>query len=158
APAQWGPGREYPLVLGPNAGGFPSVYAGTDEPVNLWLAQIHGRVVYGKLGESPFADTATQIRQRFASGLVGEIVPRGLTGLEIGGTRFIHRPWTGFPHLSVLRRPFEGFVSNNLPGSTINDTLENQVGSVFARWALPAARAEFYGEFYKEDFVGGFHV
>jgi len=40
---------------------------------------------------------------------------------------------------------------------SVNEANENQMGSVFARWALPAAKAEFYGEFYKEDFAGPFH-
>ncbi|HEY9226557.1 MAG TPA: hypothetical protein VIP11_07930, partial [Gemmatimonadaceae bacterium] len=37
AAQQWGPARDYPLVLGPNGGGFPSVIAGTSRPVDLWL-------------------------------------------------------------------------------------------------------------------------
>ncbi len=158
APQRWGPAREFPLVLGPNAGGFPVVYAGTSEPVNLWLFRLHARVIYGELGQSAFIDTVAGTNKRLASGLVMSLMPRGVPGLEIGASRFIHHPWTGFPNSAELARPFSGIISNNLPGSDLNQHFENQNASVFARWALPSARAEFYGEMYREDYPGGFHV
>ena len=88
--------------------------------------------------------------------MVGTIEPRGAPGLEIGGTRFIHDPWpeNGLS-LSTLRRPISGGL--NLSGIVTNVPAENQVASVFARWALPAAKAEFYGEMYREDYPGHFH-
>ncbi len=154
-PQLWGPARDYPLVLGPNAGGFPMVYVGTGEPLNLWLFRIHARIVYGKLGESSFAAPVDTTTQRLGSGLVATILPRGLPGLELGGTRFIHQPWTGIPDTHTLLRPLSnGF---NIDGLAVNEVEENQVASVFARWALPAAKAEVYGEFYREDFPGAFH-
>jgi hypothetical protein len=156
ASQRWGPARDYPLVLGPNAGGFPSLYLGTSTPVNLWLFKIHGRVVYGALSQSALAAPVDGQRWRIGSGVVGTILPRGVPGLEIGGTRFIHRPWEGtIVSLQTLRRPFSGGL--NLSGIAQNEELENQVASVFARWALPAAKVEFYTELYREDFPGHFH-
>src|SRR5674476_606612 len=35
APQRWGPASDYPLVLGPGAGGFPHAYLGTSKPINL---------------------------------------------------------------------------------------------------------------------------
>ena len=158
APQRWGPARDYPLVLGPNAGGFPMVFLGTSAPVDLWLFKLHARVIYGDLGQSAIADTAGGERRRLGSGVVATILPRGTSGLEIGGSRFIHQPWERVPGLHTLLRPFGTVVSDNLPGSTTNLALENQTASVFARWALPSAKAEFYGEMYREDFAGGFHI
>jgi hypothetical protein len=157
APQRWGPAREYPLVLGPNAGGFPSVYLGTSQPVDLWLFRLHARAVYGQLGQSAYTQLVDGERTRLASGLIAVILPRGVPGLELGVSRFIHRAWET-PTLSVLGRPFSGIISNNAPGSELNKATENQVASVFARWALPGAKAEFYGEMYREDYPGGFHV
>jgi hypothetical protein len=156
APQQWGPAREYPLVLSPNPGGFPTVFLGTSTPANLWLFRLHTRLVYSQLDQSPFSPVDTGDTRRFGSGIVGVIEPRGAPGLEIGGTRFIHDPWpdSGLS-LSLLRRPLSnGF---NFTSIAANPASENQVASAFARWALPAAKAEFYGEFYKEDFPGHFH-
>ena len=158
APQRWGPARDYPLVLGPNAGGFPMVFLGTSGPVDLWLFKVHARVIYGELGQSAFTDTVAGESRRLGSGVVATLLPRGTSGLEIGASRFIHRPWEGVPSLHTLLRPFGSGISDNLPGSTTNLALENQTASVFARWALPNAKAEFYGEMYREDFAGGFHV
>lgn len=157
APSRWGPAREYPLVLGPDAGGFPSIYAGTSDPVNLWLFRAHVRAVYGQISQSAFATPATDDGRRLGSGAIVVVMPRGASGLELGVARFIHRPWEGASSLNTILRPFSGFISNNT-GSTLNEEFENQMGSVFARWALPAAKAEFYGEMYREDYPGGFHV
>jgi hypothetical protein len=154
APQRWGPSRDYPLVLGPNAGGFPMLYAGTSTPVNLWAIQAHARLVYGELGQSSFAPPDTGERRRFAAGVVGVITIRGVPGLEIGGSRFIHRPWDDI-NRNAFERPFSGVISGGR--SKINQRDENQTASVFVRWAVPAAKAEFYGELYREDFPGAFH-
>ena len=157
APQRWGPSREYPLVLGPNAGGFPEVFFGSSEPVSFWLFKAHARLLYGALGQSSIARPVRGERTRLGSGLVVTVLPRGVNGLEIGASRFLDRPWEGWPAARTLFRPFAGVISNNGPGSRVNDSLENQNASVFARWVLPAARTEVYGEMYREDFPGGFH-
>lgn len=157
APQRWGPARDYPLVLSPNPGGFPTAFFGTSTPADLWLFRLHGRFVYSKLDQSAFSPVDTGDTKRLGSGVVATIEPRGAPGLEIGGTRFIHDPWpeNGFT-LSDLRRPLSSGL--NLVGGVTNDQAENQVASVFARWALPAAKTEFYGEMYREDYPGHFHT
>ncbi len=161
APQHWGPSREYPLVLGPNAGGFPNVFFGSSRPLNIWFAHVQGRLEYGELGQSSLSPQDTGNGRRLGSGLVGSLTPRGIPGLEIGGGRFFHRPWTGMPSLAALARPFSGIVTVSNPGvkpGGINVADENQVASLFARWALPSAKSEFYGEYYKEDYPGKFHA
>jgi hypothetical protein len=149
APQRWGPASDFPLILGPNAGGFPMAFLGTSQPMDLWLFRLHGRVVYGELGQTEFAAPVDGSVHRFASGLVVTLLPRGAAGLEIGASRFIHRTWDGFPNVREIARPF------SLSRENLTD--ENQMASVFARWALPNAHAEFYGELYREDFPGRFH-
>jgi hypothetical protein len=79
-----------------------------------------------------------------------------MDGLELGATRFIHNPWPDHGiTLGELRRPISSGL--NLSSIANNPATENQVASVFARWAFPAAKAEFYGEMYREDFPGHFH-
>ncbi|MGH7618924.1 MAG: hypothetical protein ACREPM_17025 [Gemmatimonadaceae bacterium] len=156
APQQWGPAIQYPLVMSPNPGGFPTVFAGTSTPLDLWLFRVHGRVVYSELGQSAYSPLDTGDTRRLGSGVVGTIEPRGARGLELGATRFIHDPWpaNGIT-FDTFRRPVSGGL--NLFGVAQNLEAENQVASVFARWALPAAKAEFYGEMYREDYPGHFH-
>jgi hypothetical protein len=157
APQRWGPAQDYPLVLGPNAGGFPGLYLGTSEPVNLWLFRAQARLAYGQLSQSRYSEPVAGERRRLGSGLVVSVMPRWLTGLEIGGMRFSHEPWPegGFT-LQSLSRPFAG-AGNLFGGVPTNVDAQNEVASVFARWAVPAAKAEMYGEFYKEDYFGKFH-
>jgi len=156
APQSWGPAQDYPLVLGPSAGGFPTVFLGTSTPLNLWLFRLHTRLVYSRLSQSSFSPLDTGNTERLGSGIVGTIEPRGLPGLEIGGARFIHNLWpgNGISFSSEFGRPLS---SGNILSHASNLLTENQVASIFARWALPAAKAEFYGEMYREDFPGQFH-
>lgn len=157
APNRWGPAREFPLVLNERAGGFPEVHLGTSEPFDLWLFRLHVRAMYARLSQSAFAAVDTGETLRLGSGAVVVALPRGLDGLEVGISRFAHRPWEGLPSANVLGRPFGAIISSNRPGSQINDLAENQVASIFARWVLPAGRLEVYAEMFKEDFPGGFH-
>jgi hypothetical protein len=155
-PQQWGPAREFPLVLGPSGGGFASVQLGTSRPVDLWLAKVHGRVVYGSLGQSRWSPSAEFGSRRLGSGVVALLTPRGIPTLELGATRFIHQPMpTGTLTAAMLRRPFSGGL--NLGGVAENVAYENQVASLFARWNFPRARLELYGEAYREDFPGRLH-
>lgn len=156
APQQWGPAREYPLVLGPNAGGFPEAFVGTSQPLDLWLFRAHGRLLYGELGQSDYTEPVDGETRRLASGLVLDLVPRWLPGLEVGASRFIHRPWEGFPTASALARPFSGIFGSGA-NAGVNLRNENQNASFFARWAVPAVKAEIYAEMYKEDYWGTFH-
>jgi hypothetical protein len=155
APQRWGPAYDFPLVLSPNAGGFPEFFLGTSRPANVWIGRLHARVVYGKLGESAIEDTVFGQRDRLGSGLVLSFLPRGIPGLEIGGTRFIHRPWQNPFSKSLLERPFSGGL--NVAGVATNILDENQVASVFGHWMLPVVRTDVYAELYREDFPGKFH-
>lgn len=156
APQKWGPEPDFPLVLGPNAGGFPMGFLGTSTPLNLWLFKFHSRLVYGQLTDSPEFAHVDSTRRRLGSGLVVALTPRGMDGLELGATRFIHRYWpSDIWDAAVLKRPFSGLISAT--GSNVNDTAENQMGSVFFRWVFPKNRLELFGEMYREDYPGAFH-
>jgi hypothetical protein len=141
--------------MSPNGGGFPHVYVGTNESVNLWFAHLNARWLFGQLRQSPFFAGEPSADTRYASGLVFSLEPRGAPGLEFGATRFFHGPWSsGGPTINQLRRPFSGLITSGDSGT--NSGVENQVASVFFRWALPKAGAEFYAEMYREDYPGTF--
>ena len=162
----WGAGDRYPLVLGNNAAGYPHLYVGTSAPLDLWLVKLHTRLAWGRLDQSdysPVVGSPTFVRldepgtRRFTSGLVAVVQPRGVPGLEIGGTRFFHSPWRrGGPTGADLGKPFELFYKQDVPNSSDNpldarSDVDNQVASVFLRWVLPPAGFELFGEYYKED-------
>jgi hypothetical protein len=158
----WGPSVEYPFILGNNAAGFPHLFVGSSRPFPIFVGEAHLRVIYGRLDQSDYsAVTGSKFyasrletgRVRFASGVVATFQPRGLDGLEIGGSRFIHSIWprSGIP-ASYFRKPLQAFLKVNQPG--IDQQLagtDNQLASLFARWAFRASGLEVYGEYGRED-------
>ena len=162
----WGPGDRYNMVLGNNAAGFPHAFVGTSHPLNLWVARVHARVVYGTLSQSTqsLIQGPTHARgpdqpgtRRFTSGLVATVQPRGLRGLELGGARFFHSPWREEgPLRPDFLRPFEGILkktltpSGQLPGDQFAD-VDNQLASIFGRWVFAPAGLELSAEYFRED-------
>ena len=168
----WGPGTEYPLLLGDNAAGFPHLFVGTSAPIDIFVGKIHGNVMWGELtqsqyspvtGPSLYTSPAEPGRKRFTTGfvLVGE--PRGITGLEIGGARFFHSIWprSGIPR-SYLTKAFQGLLKKNLPpdlppdprfqaGEPAKGIADNQLLEIFARWVLPRSGFELSAEYGRED-------
>ena len=152
---QWGPGNEFPLILGVNAPGFPHAFLGTSAPANVWLGHLHGRLVWGRLDQSPYSAEPAGSR-RFMSGVVAAFTPRGLPGFELGGTRFFHTPWPDQGlGVAEFAKPVEGFFKVGLRNTGVGEDgrsdLDNQLASVFARWVFPASGFELFGEFARED-------
>jgi hypothetical protein len=145
----WGPAREFPLMLSPNAGGFPHLYAGTRDGLPIGIGRLHWRVMGGAPAQSAWSPLPDSIA-RWAMGVAATFTPRGLPGLEVGGTRFIHalagRRW---PALGDYRRLFTGGLSGT---GKLNLSTENQLASAFFRWQPPRARFAAYGELLRDDY------
>jgi hypothetical protein len=151
----WGPAIDNPLILGNNAAGFPHLFFGTSQPVDIFIGRAHGRVEYGRLSQSQFAFPSDSETRRFASGIVGSFSPRGIPNLELGGARFFHSIWpdSGFTSHDFLR-PLEGFdyIARQGPRNTpVGLEGDNQLASVFFRWAFPQSGVEVYGEYGRDD-------
>jgi hypothetical protein len=146
---QWGPAVDQPLLLGANGAGFPHVFAGTSTPWNVGLGRVHGRILWGSLGQSEYSVERGHGSRRFASGIMAVFVPAGLEGLEVGVGRFFHEAWPedGL-RVRDLRQPVEALFRRTLEGTA---GTENQLASAYARWALPRGGFEVYGEFIRED-------
>lgn len=156
ASQHWGPASDHPVILGNNAGGFPHLFAGTAAPVNVGVGRLHGRVVWGSLRQSGWSSVQGHGSRRYATGIVAVFTPRGAPGLELGATRFFHVPWRqGGLKGSDLLKAFEGITKASLDSTGVGpdgrSSVDNQLASAFARWLLPAAGLEVYGEFGRED-------
>ena len=159
----WGPMEKYPFLLGPNAAGFAHLFFGTSQPLNLLIGHLSTRVLYGRLDQSRYSTVQGSKyyslpdepgRIRFASGLLADFQPAGMTGLDVGFGRFIQSIWppSGIPP-SFLRKPFRAFLKADL-SPTFDKTLaglDNELASAFFRWALPRSGVEVYGEYGRED-------
>lgn len=169
----WGPGQELPVILGNNAAGFSHLFAGTSEPLDIFIARLHGKVIWGELRQSEFSPVTGPDRyisraepgtRRFATGFVLVGQPRGFPGLEIGGARFFHSIWpaSGIPG-SYLTKFLQGFIKKNVtpdrladprfPGGGLDATgiSDNQLVSVFGRWVLPHSGFELHAEYGRDD-------
>jgi len=152
---QWGPAIDNPLILGNNAAGFPHVFFGTSQPVDIYIGRVQARIDYGRLSQSAYAFPSDSETRRFTSGLIATFSPRGAPGLDIGGARFFHSIWpdSGFTSHDFLR-PFEGlsYLANQGPGHTaVGLEGDNQLASIFFRWVFPRGAVEFYGEYGRDD-------
>jgi hypothetical protein len=147
----WGPATDHPLVLGDNAGGFPRAFVGSGQPIDLWLARVHGVVEVGRLDQSRFSPVPADSARRLMAGFVISASPRGLPGVEIGASRFFHRVWPpdGFS-FREFTYPFEALLKGHLPASEIAIP-DNQLASVFVRIAPPGSRIDVYGEYARND-------
>jgi hypothetical protein len=84
---------------------------------------------------------------------------KGAPGLEIGGSRFFHAASTqnGITAHN-LGLPLQNFFKHSLPsegGVNFGDSSslkENQLASLWFRWAPPGSGFDVYGEFGREDF------
>jgi hypothetical protein len=168
----WGPGQQFPIILGNNAAGFPHIFLGSSEPIDLWIMKLHGKVFWGELfqsdwsnvtGPSEYVSAAEPGTKRFATGLIVVVKPRGLTGLELGGSRFFHSVWpsSGIPR-SYFTKIFQGLLKKNLktdpiddprfpPGSVSQGISDNQLVSIFLRWTLPHSGFEIHTEYGRDD-------
>ena len=144
----WGPTQQHPTLLGNNAAGFPHLFLGSSAPLDVGIAEIHGRLVWGKLSQSDYTGITGSARRRFMSSIIGVISPKGVKGLELGAARFFHESWPAEGlSLSNFTKPFESILKAGLPGQST----DNQLASVFARWALPQSGFEVYAEYGRED-------
>lgn len=151
----WGPATDHPILLGTNAGGFPHVFLGSGSPLDIFIGRIHGRVVWGRLSESPYSPMADDDRWRLFSGYVVTFIPRGAPGLEVGLARAFHTLLDGGVGFAQLVKPFESFLKAGLSETGLGpdgvSDVENQLASVFFRWVLPPSGVEVYGEYGRED-------
>lgn len=158
----WGPMSSFPIMFSNNAPGFPHIFFGTSKPLDLRLLRVHTRMVFGTLDQSAyFSPVGVTRARRFGAGAILVAQPGFLPNLEFGASRFFHAPYPD-RGLKVrhFTRIFEGIRKSRLPvlpdsNPIIDDSRsvdgENQLGTVFLRWAAPGAGLEVYGELGRED-------
>jgi hypothetical protein len=148
---EWGPAHIYPLLLGPNAGGFPHLFVGSGAPVPIGIGTLAVRWSLGRLDPSGFEPSHIGDQRRIGVGAVASFAPYGLNGLEVGGGRFFHRRWpAGGIGTAELRLPFEAVLK---AGASSSDPTagDNQLADLFFRLSPPRSGVELYGEFLRDD-------
>ena len=151
----WGPASENPFLLGNNAAGFKHAFVGTDGAVPLGPLSVNLRLIAGKLDQSSFSYSDPASSRRYISGLLVSFRVGRLPGLTIGGGRLFENVWpdTGFGFGDVVKPLFQSLLKTKLDSKFGNqgDKPDNQLASIFARWAFPESGVEVYGEYGRED-------
>jgi len=144
----WGPGRWNSLVLSDNAAGFPHAFAQTREGVKTRIGRFDAQWILGQLRESDFFDYDSTNNIRSLSGIVVVWTPALDTAFSIGMARTVMAPSTG--RVISVRSAVDVFRKvgqpNTDPEFVARGPRPDQLISFFARWRLPKAGLDAYGE------------
>jgi hypothetical protein len=146
----WGPGIRNAIILSDNAGGFPHLVLRTSAPRATKYGVFDARLIVGGLTETNYFDTTGTNNLRSISLLGVSYQPPNNRNLTLGVARSVFGTvdkWGTIPG-RVLRvfantgRPANHALSDSseTPGG------EDQLFSMFARWAFPADGFEIYTE------------
>jgi hypothetical protein len=163
-----GPGGPFPALLGANAPGFLHGAVRTTQPIPLWVARLSFHYFAGALEQSGFgpvqsgalsyASEASPGRRRAITGLTLVVHPGSAKHVELGLSRVYVSPWrrAGITMATAIK-PLDAFWKNKLPEQNPErpddptSDPDNQLASVFLRWAFPSAGAELTAEYVRED-------
>lgn len=147
----WGPGIRNAIVMSNNAPGIPRFFVKTAAPLATAVGGVDARLIAGTLTRSLFASPTTS-EHRTLSGVLLQVRPWFDTTLTLGFSRVVYRsvePGTS-PFLPTVTRSFDALLRwEYLRGVGMQET--DQIGAVFARWAIPGSGFEVYGEWARMD-------
>ncbi|WP_177181169.1 capsule assembly Wzi family protein [Parapedobacter koreensis] len=167
----WGPSLYNSLMMSNTAPGFAHLTLNTTRPVKTPIGAFEGQLIAGRLEESGYLPTPSGNPDhfdnyyrpksddwRYLSGLVLTYQPKWLPGLSIGFSRAF----------MMYSESLEGKIANYLPffaptskssyseeqDSALNEgegIARDELLNMFVRWVIPAANAEAYFEYGRND-------
>ena len=146
----WGPGIRNAIVMSSNAAGIPRLFVRNTHPVRTRAGSLEAQLITGTLTQSLFSRSDTAYRSM--SGVLLQLVPAFDTTLRIGLARVVYAPVaSGGPMTAALTRSLDVLTRwEHLDGAGTNQG-SDQIAAVFARWIVPTARLELYGEYARMD-------
>jgi hypothetical protein len=138
-----GPAQRMPLLMGASAPGFAHLFLGTSRPADIRIGSLEAHAVWGRLTESDYFDGNADNRHRLLALLAVVFEPAFARGLFIGVSRAYVAAFDSGDPGGMFIDPYID-VRDNPDG-------DNQLLSLYARWVLPAAGFEVYGEWARED-------
>ncbi|MDX3912644.1 MULTISPECIES: capsule assembly Wzi family protein [Olivibacter] len=155
----WGPGMRNSLLMSNTAPGFLHGTIGTNKPVRTGIGSFEGQLVSGRLAYSDFIrpDVIDPTDWRYFSGIIFSYQPKWIPGLSLG---IINVFTVNKKDMGNRLGDYIPFFSSNSSSSSIdlNDPAnasdagaQDRNLSVFARWMVPSAHFEIYGEYARND-------
>jgi hypothetical protein len=147
----WGPATRYPLLMSNTAPGFPHAFLGTSHPLATPVGDFEAQLIWGRLGESDYFDGDPNNDGRLLASVVLDYQPRWLPGLYLGAARSYLRniPAGGLSFWDWSINPYRQLREN-----PTGDAADDQLFSLFARWAFPEVGFESYVEWGRNDHWG----
>ncbi len=144
----WGPGMQNSLLMSNTSPGFKHLTLNTSRPVRTPAGSFEAQIVAGRLEGSGVGNSLPE-DWRYLSGLAFSYQPKWVPGLFLGLTRsfqIYHEDMDdSFGDIFPIFQAFQKVKTNE-------DTKpRDQLTSLFARWLIPAARAEVYFEYGLND-------
>ena len=153
----WGPGINNSLVLTNSAPGFLHLTINTRKPISSKFGTFEGQVIYGILDSSGI-DPIENIRQQnyWAGAYVPKVttIKRNLAGFILTWQpKWINNLFIGFAGMHYFyAKPAKEDPNLFYPYSSTPQTKKfAALGSIFARYAMPAEKAEVYLEIGRAD-------
>jgi hypothetical protein len=149
----WGPAIRYPLLMSNTAPGFPHAFLGTSRPLETPVGDFEAQLVWGRLADSDYFNIKIANDGRLLASVVVDYQPRWLPGLYLGAARSYQRylPAEGLSFRDWSLGPYHEMRENPM-----GDAADDQLFSLFARWAFPQVGFEAYLEWGRNDHWGEF--
>lgn len=158
----WGPGVRNSLLMSDNAPGFPHISFNSLQPVTSAVGSFEWQLISGKLKASGILpDTTRKFNgtalydakeddDRYLNGIILTWQPKWTKGLFIGFSRVFYEYFSSVSpsldgYLPVIGKLFKGATPNE------DEKRRDQMLSFFFRFFLAKEKAEFYGEFGRND-------
>ncbi len=163
----WGPGRNHSLIMTNNAAGFTHLTLNTKKPARTSIGSFEGQFIVARL-ENSGIDPPIPQREitnswlipkhdewRYLNGITITYQPRWVPGLFLGTSR-VFQDYNDSTRIKKNYLPvFSNLWRVNDPNTSTDGSLD-QLWSVFARWVLVEAQAEFYFEVGRADATWNF--
>lgn len=158
----WGPGSRNALIMSTNAPGFLHASIKTLRPIQTGIGRFEGEIIGGFLQSSgilpprinsvyngSFVYIPKEEKGRYISGMVLTWQPKWTKGLFLGIAK------ASYLYASEISNPLDVLPLQGFFGRAITQTEKNgrkaSMGSLFARYVMPAEKAELYMEFGRKD-------
>ena len=156
----WGPGQYNSLLFSNNAFGFPHFTFNTRRPAKTFLGSFEGQVLVGRLEGSnlPTTNVENLIDDwRYLNGFIISYQPKWLKGVYFGISRVFqqYESFRGetfrdyFPIFDNFQK--KGVFENGNDSGKFDQEGRDQQLTVFGRYVIPKAKAEFYFEYGRRD-------
>lgn len=148
----WGPGIRNSLLMTNSGPGFPHLFVGTARPLDVWIGWLGAELLWGETRDSRYLDASPSSDRHLFESLVLSYEPAFARGLTLGYARvFLFPKATVAAHhyLDPIWQPlFKVFLKGPADDGSRPD---NQLLSLFLRWAFPQVQLELYGEWARDD-------